>query len=280
MSERALVLGGGGVTGIAWELGILSGLAAAGIDLRAADAVIGTSAGSVVGAQITSGADLDELYAGQLTAAGNEIAAKLGARVMAGYVWAMVRERSPQEFRRRLGAMAQRRRTAPESERKAVIASRLPRHSWPSTQLRVAAVDTGSGEFVTFNGDSGVALVDAVAASCAVPLVWPPVTIDGRRFMDGGLRSPANVDLAAGYSRVVVLAPLVRGGGRLTPVMAQVAELRRSGARVAVISPDKAALAGIGRNVLDPARKAGAARAGRAQAATVADAVREVWSAS
>ncbi|MEV1290259.1 patatin-like phospholipase family protein [Micromonospora sp. NPDC049679] len=279
MSERALVLGGGGVTGIAWELGILSGLAAAGIDLRVADAVIGTSAGSVVGAQITSGADLDELYEAQLVESGNEVAAKLGVRVMGGYAWAMLRERSPQQFRRRLGAMALRRRTVPESARKAVIASRLPQQTWPGGNLRVAAIDTGSGEFVTFHRDSGVALVDAVAASCAVPLVWPPVTIDGRRFMDGGLRSPANVDLAAGYSRVVVIAPLVRGGGQLTPVAAQVAELRRSGARVAVISPDAAAMVAIGRNVLDPARKAGAARAGRAQAATVADETREVWSA-
>ena len=55
---RALVLGGGGVTGVAWELGILAGLAGAGADLSDADLVVGTSAGSAVAAQLTTGRQL------------------------------------------------------------------------------------------------------------------------------------------------------------------------------------------------------------------------------
>ena len=77
MTSTALVLGGGGVTGIAWELGILKGLADEGVDLSTADLVVGTSAGSVVGAQVTSGQSLDELYAGQLEPADSEIGAEL-----------------------------------------------------------------------------------------------------------------------------------------------------------------------------------------------------------
>src|SRR5689334_16577719 len=63
---RALVLGGGGVTGVAWELGVVSALLDAGIDLADADLIVGTSAGSAVAAQITSGASMDELVAAQL----------------------------------------------------------------------------------------------------------------------------------------------------------------------------------------------------------------------
>src|SRR5260370_22782556 len=64
---RALVLGGGGVAGVAWELGILTGLHDTGVDVRGADVIIGTSAGSVVGAQIASGTNLESLFASQLT---------------------------------------------------------------------------------------------------------------------------------------------------------------------------------------------------------------------
>jgi len=77
----------------------------------------------------------------------------------------------------------------------------------------VTAVDAATGEFRTFDRDSGVPLVQAVAASCAVPGVYPPVTIGGRRYVDGGMRSAANVDLAAGVERVVVLAVLTSNVG-------------------------------------------------------------------
>jgi NTE family protein len=123
-----------------------------------------------------------------------------------------------------------------------------------------------------------VPLVEAVAASCAVPGIWPPVSTGGRRFIDGGVRSPANADLATGFSRVVVIAPIMRGIGPLVGVDAQVAALRADGSLVTVVSPDAGAVAAIGRNVLDPSRRAGSARAGRVQAAAAADAVAAVWS--
>jgi NTE family protein len=121
-----------------------------------------------------------------------------------------------------------------------------------------------------------VPLLLAVAASCAVPGVYPPVTIGERRFIDGGIRSTANADLARGCDRLVVLAPIPRGVGPMASVDAQVSGMV---ARVAVVSPDAASRAAIGRNVLDPAARAGSARAGRAQAKTVVDRVAAAWTA-
>jgi NTE family protein len=279
MAEKALVLGGGGVTGVAWEIGLLTGLAARGVDLSDADLVVGTSAGSVVGVDVRSGVGMAELYQAQLAPPSGEIKAKLGLAVMLKYGRAMAFRRDPVVARTRVGAMALRARTQPEASRRAVIESRLPVREWPAGRLQITAVEAATGEFVTFDAASGVGLVDAVGASCAVPGIWPPVTIDGKRYIDGGMRSPANADLAAGHRRVVVVAPLAQGFGAIARLSSQVRELREQGTEVVVIKPDKAALRAIGRNVLDPARRAAAARAGHDQAADVAPAVAALWSA-
>ncbi|HST97135.1 MAG TPA: patatin-like phospholipase family protein [Geodermatophilus sp.] len=277
--RRALVLGGGGITGIAWEIGVLAGLAEAGVDLTGADLVVGTSAGSVVGAQLTSGADLEALFARQLEPPTGEQAARMTRSALLRYGLAALRSRRDDVgFRRRIGALALAAEraglTATEQERLDVIGSRLVSREWPDRDLRITAVDAQSGEFRVLDRTSGVPLLQAVAASCAVPGVYPPVTIDGRRYVDGGMRSAANADLAEGHDRVVVLAPIPRGMGPLASVDAQVTGMV---ARVAVVSPDDASRRAIGRNVLDPAARAGSARAGRVQAADVAAEVTEVW---
>ena len=277
--RRALVLGGGGITGIAWEIGVLAGLAEAGVDLTGADLVVGTSAGSVVGAQLTGGADLETLFARQLEPPTGERAARMTRSALLRYGLAALRSRGDDVgFRRRVGALAlatERAGLTPtEQERLQVIGSRLVSTQWPDRDLRITAVDAETGEFRVLDRTSGVPLLQAVAASCAVPGVYPPVTIDGRRYVDGGMRSAANADLAEGSDRVVVLAPIPRGLGPMASVDAQVTGMV---ARVAVVSPDAASRRAIGRNVLDPAARAGSARAGRAQAAAVAAEVTEVW---
>jgi NTE family protein len=277
MAERALVLGGGGITGIAWELGVLAGLREHGVDLTGADRIVGTSAGSVVGTQLATGVDPEERYAAQLAPPDGEVAAALGRAAVLRLGLAVIGRPDPQRVRARIGRFARRARTVPEAERIAVIGRRLPVHEWPERDLRVTAVDAHTGAFAVLDRSTGVPLVDAVAASCAVPGIYPPVSTGGRRFVDGGVRSPANADLAAGCERVVVLAPIVRGLGPMIGVGQQVAALRADGARVALVSPDAAAVAAIGRNVLDPARRAAAARAGRAQSAAVAAEVAAVW---
>ncbi|NBM18592.1 patatin-like phospholipase family protein [Streptomyces sp. GC420] len=279
MGDTALVLGGGGLTGIGWEIGVLHGLARAGVDLTTAGLVVGTSAGSVVGAQLTSGLlTPEELYERQLVPPDGETAAHMGAMIMARFAWGVVRSRDAKSYGMRMGRMALAARTPREAERRAVIAQRLVSHEWPARRLVVTAVDAVTGEFRAFGAGDGVPLVDAVSASCAVPGVWPPVTIGGRRWIDGGVRSAANADLASGYARVVVLAPVTVGGGPVPAARAQAARLAAEGSRVVLITPDRAARDAFGRNVLDPERRAPAARAGLAQAAAHAEDVARVWS--
>ncbi|TDC30809.1 patatin-like phospholipase family protein [Micromonospora sp. 15K316] len=242
-----------------------------------ADLVVRTSAGSVVGAQLRSGRPVQESYAAQLASAQGEVAARFGPAAVLRLAWAGSRSRDPVRARARIGAMALAARAPSEASRRAMIESRLPVREWPRGRLLVTAVDAGSGEFVVFDADSGVSLVDAVGASCAVPGVWPPVTIGDRRYVDGGMRSPVNADLAVGARRVVVLAPTTAAFGPMPRLAAQVATLRAQGARVVVVSPDPTARAAIGRNVLDPARRAAAARAGRAQADAAAGEVAALW---
>lgn len=276
----ALVLGGGGLTGVGWEAGMLYGLARAGVDLTRADLVVGTSAGSVVGAQLTSGLLTPrELYERQLGDPGGELPAKLGASLIGRYAVAMVRSRDAQSYRRRIGAFALAADTEPEAVRRKVLEARLVSHDWPARRLVVAAVDALTGELAAFERGSEAGLVDAVSASCAVPGVWPPVTVAGRRFIDGGIRSATNADLAAGYARVVILAPMATGAGLIPSPAAQAARLREAGAKVLLITPSAGARKVFGRNVLDPARRDPAARAGLEQAAVHVEQAREVWAA-
>ncbi|MGH3306094.1 MAG: patatin-like phospholipase family protein, partial [Nocardioides sp.] len=185
MTGTALVLGGGGITGIAWELGILKGLADAGVDVTGADTVIGTSAGSVVGAQVTGARSLDEVYATQLAPPDHEIGARVGRATMFRLVPPMVVPGSEARKLRRIGRMSMRAHPPGGSERIEVIRSRLGDVPWPDRDLRITAFEAETGKFVTFDRSSGVELVLAVAASCAVPLVWPAVAVDGRHYLVG-----------------------------------------------------------------------------------------------
>ncbi|MFJ9815726.1 patatin-like phospholipase family protein [Streptomyces sp. NPDC101151] len=271
---EALVLGGGGVGGIAWITGLLAGLADTRQGMTGADLLLGTSAGATVAAQVGSGLGLEELYARQVDPARQaaEIMAEMDLEKFAAEIGAALgASASVPEMRRAVGRMALAARTVPEPERRAVIESRLPSHGWPERALKVVAVDAESGEARVFDKDSGVPLVDAVAASCAVPGVWPPVTIDGRRYVDGGVRSMANVDHAAGADRVLVLAPMGTADPFPSeqPLEVAVEELRARGAEVVVVTPDEASLAAIGDNALDPSTRRPAAEAGRAQGRTV-----------
>jgi NTE family protein len=274
---RALVLGGGGLAGIAWQLGLLAGIADAGADARDADVVVGTSAGSVVGALLRQGTDLDELFDRQLRPAPHELHVALDLEQVAAVLLGPLADaHGEQDARRRLGTAALSASAVSEADRRAAVAGRLDLHDWPARPLLVAAVDTGTGELVVFDSSSGVALVDAVAASCAVPGVWPPVTIGGTRYMDGGVRSITNADLAAAADAVLVLAPS-RGFSPNPFGPERDAELAALSGRVLVVDADEASTAAFGADPLDPATRGPSARAGRAQAATVVDDVRDLW---
>jgi NTE family protein len=184
----------------------------------------------------------------------------------------MAGAQSLQEVRARIGTLAVA-VGGSEEERLAVFEARLPVHEWPEHDLRITGVDTATGEPAVWSRTSGVPLLRAVAASCAVPGVWPPVTIDGRRYMDGGVRSTNNADLVAGSDPVVVLAPYTIGlEGSLDAEVERLAP-----ARVAVVRPHQSALDAIGPNPLDPSRRAQALGAGLEQGAEELERVRDVW---
>ena len=311
---RALVLGGGGITGIAWEAGVLVGLRERGWDTEHWDLVIGTSAGSVVGAKVLAEDGWETWFRTQLaeaTADDDLPIVTMGGRVAAGFlrlgrlrrlgwvprIWlaafaaeTFVRQRAgrrgrlrplgpapqpgPRRFQPgapglvRLGAFGLAARTASEQTFLEVIEQTLdPVTDWPR-QLTVTAIDVATGEAVAIDATSGVPFFDAVAASCSVPGLMPVVTLGDRRYMDGGMASQTHADLALGHDDVLVVAPLDLGrlGG-------EVQRLRDAGARVTVVSPSPAAAAALGRNVglLDPARRARAAREGIADGHRVAD---------
>ncbi len=275
---RALVLGGGGLSGIAWETGILAGLAAGGVDVTTADYVLGTSAGATVTAQIGSGLPVADLFDRQTVPAlqPDELIPDLSRVIELMESWEKLPLEfpDPAELRRVVGQWALVAPTVPEAERRAVIAGRLSQHAWPSRRLAVVAVEARTGDVRVFDKDSGADLVDAVTASCAIPGIWPPVTIGGGRYIDGGTRSAVNADLAAGYQRVLILAPMADPS-----LDEQVAALVAAGAevQVQVITPDDESTAAFGLNPLDPAVRAPAARAGYAQGERAAAAVSHLW---
>lgn len=279
MTTRALVLGGGGVAGIAWEMGVLCGLADGGVDATGADLVVGTSAGSTVAAQMTSGVSLEDLFQSLVDPAGGsgELTAPTNlASLEQFWIDTVSTTSSALELRKAVGAMALETDTVPEAARLDVIAGRLPNHAWPDRPVRIVAVDAGTGEERIFHEGGDVSLVDAVAASSAVPGIWPPTTIDGRRYMDGGIRSVLNADLARGHDVVVILAPI----DEMLPVSDDVSigmQKLEAGARIHTIRPDEASAAAFGSDLLSPATREPCARAGRIQGQSVAASVRSLW---
>jgi NTE family protein len=276
-TKRALVLAGGGLAGIAWETGVLRGIADESPEtaeaLLEADVLVGTSAGSTVAAQLSSGLGLDALFDRQTAASTAELTPSVGIDEITDlFLAAMLTPNTTQtEKLQKIGAVALSTATVSEAVRREVIAHRLPSHAWPQRVLRISAIDTATGELVTFDNNSGVGLVDAVAASCAVPGVWPPVTIGDRRYMDGGVGSSVNMALASDCDVAVVLVP----SGRSTPSPfgdGAGEEVDGFAGSFGVFADDES-LAAFGPNPLDPACRTPSALAGRAQGRRVAAAV-------
>ena len=287
----ALVLGGGGAAGNAWEIGIIAGLAEAGLDMTdAADLVVGTSAGATAAAQVRSGIPPAELLASVLSPPVQSVGQDRERPPSLPMATVFERMRaigaaatSAADLQRAMGAFGLESDSIlgpGAGQRRAMVAARLPRREWPDRPMIVVAVDAHTGELAAFDRDSGVELVDAVTASTALPGLVPTVSINGARYIDGGVRSPDNADLASGYAHVVVLSPL--GGRSGTPpegqfeglrrppewgvdLASQVEALRKQGSRVEVITPDAGSRAAMGTNQMDPATRIPAARAGFAQ---------------
>src|SRR6478752_5021028 len=274
MVQRALVLAGGGVAGVAWELGILLGIRDGAPDLAPriedAELIVGTSAGSTVAAQISTGTDLQELFDRQFTQTSSEIEIDFDIDAMIAMFGAAEAEStSPEDMRRRIGALALAADTVPEDVRRLAIAGRLPVHQWSDRAVLIPAVDAETGELVVFTRESGVPLVDAVTASCAVPGVWPPATINGQRYIDGGTRSSTNADLAGPADKVLVIVPALVDVEPFASQFAQEVTALKP-AKIFTVSADDAALQAFGANPLSPATRKPSALAGRALGKAIA----------
>jgi NTE family protein len=283
------VLGGGGLAGIAWGCGYLAALEAASLSLADADLVVGTSAGSVVGAWLTGRRPMAHRYrfversdhalrrpfgalfeavAGKPDRAGEQALELLHAS-----------EQPPAESLRRLGVLALESSTMPEPVFVGFVSTLVGRRGWQTDRLSVTAHDTRTGERAVLGPDGSVALGRACAASSAVPGLFPPVSVRGLRFMDGGCRSATNADLAAGAERAVVLGLLPRPDAAPAPAMvAELDALERDGTRVHAAWPDADAVAATGGRPLDPHVAPRLAQAGYAQGARDASAVAALWS--
>ena len=269
--RRALVLGAGGYAAISWEVGILSGMAEAGVDPRKADLFVGTSAGAIVAAQVTSGVSLEELFRRQL-APREETDSSAPVVDFRRWREELGRARSgggsPNDVLRRIGALALAVPAEIPSDRPEV-ASLLPRHLWPEQRVLTVAVNVRTGERRVFDRASGIDLVDAVTASGVVAGLAEPVTFEGQAYMDGGFYSLTNADLALGCDRVLVISLPARVPPlSVISLEAELEQLRASHAHVEVVHPDEAtqaAFASVGGNLLDPSVCKPGVLAGREQ---------------
>ena len=293
--SRALVLGGGGPVGIAWESGLLAGLAEGGIDVSNADLIVGTSAGSAVGAQLAMGRSPQQMYAAVAADAGNTRPGPTRANTGEGGAppnllplmelmqKAARPDVDPQQVRVEIGAFALSAKTMSEEDFIATFGRMLAESGdWPARRYACTAVDALTGEFVTWDNDSNVPLSRAIASSCSVPGIYPPITINGRRYIDGGMRSGTNADLAKGHDKVIVVAVTAGAEGPMAEASKRRLEgeldvLRQGGSEVTLISPDAASLEAFGLNLMDFRRRAGAAEAGLNQGRTQASTLQSAW---
>ena len=294
MTTRALVLGGGGPVGIAWETGFIGGLASCGVLLSEAELIIGTSAGSMVGAQLALGRSPESMLASQ-RALGEQTRKAASETGDAGPGSASMAELQPlfermqkvmsgegdaEALRREIGAFALAAKTMPEEQWLGTFGFLLGAE-WPEKRFVATAVDAEDGSFKMWDRDSGLELGRAVASSCTVPGIFPPVLINGRRYIDGGMRSATNADLAAGYGKVVVVA--VTAGAnvpeRLRAGLDRELEKIRESGEAELIVPGQPSVEAFGPNLMDGSRRSAAVEAGFEQGITEAPRLSAWWNA-
>ena len=279
--STAVVLGGGGATGVAWLAGVVHGLFDEGVDLRSADLVVGTSAGSVVGSWLATGIPFEDLEARVLNdtgvlAAEAMSAIDLMALMKVFTVWDKLPDATPASLAL-VGDEAKLARTIGLARFRELIDPELP-EAWPAAAFLATAVDADTGEFVVLSAASGVPLADAVAASICVPGIFPPVPVGGRLLVDGGLRSGTSADLAAGYNTVVVLAPIGSRTDGMDPeagrlAAAEVRALEAAGTTCTLLFPDDNANDMIGINRMDATISGGILAHGRRQGRALASSI-------
>jgi NTE family protein len=282
---RVLVLGGGGAVGVGWQAGLLTGLREAGVDLAGAEAVVGTSAGAFVGALLSGGQDVIGALTA-LTALGQSI--DLDALAAGSETFLSARRQAslathPQQALKAIGQAAREAHTLDEHTYLGLFDA-LDNAPWPAG-FRCTAVDTETGNPVVWERGAGASLLHAVASSCVVPGLFPPVTINGRHYMDGGILNHLNAAAAPPADALVALSchPL---GPRSTEddsaptashvgVDDELAELGKT-AHMALVTPDFSRIT-YPANMMDLVLAAHAFQVGEQQAAQEAAVIQALW---
>jgi len=282
--SKALVLSGGGPLAVAWECGILSGLAQSGLALSSADFILGTSAGAIIGAQIASGRDptimAKAIIAEGEKASGGKVGSVYPQESIAKLPELFAKSQTGDMGRVEVGGYALAAST-PDSPAAYIerMSSIVGFDTWPE-KIGLVVVDIADGKPRVLRHDCGATLGTGVAASCCLPGLHPPVLIDGKHYMDGGLRSPANADLVGRFDTILVLSfnpPGPVGQRMISRVTAQVGELTASGMNVSVTTPDEACLGAIGPNTMDFARRPEVVRQATAQGIAIAGSLTKIW---
>jgi NTE family protein len=286
MARYGLVLGGGGAVGVAWEIAVLAALHEAGVRLSGAEIVVGTSAGSIVGAQLVNRREFADMLAEQaVTAQPPEIAERAeseGPDDMLGLFNEVAGLTDPAERGRRLGTIGLSAPTMPEQAYLAMMAGIIQVSEWPtSTRFVATAVDCQTGQRVGWEAAPDLSLVAAVASSCCVPGMVPPVTIRGRRYIDGGVWSPSNADLllGSGVGRALFIGPFGGAGSgdalnARASLRQELAELEEDGIATVSLTPDPVLFQQVGSDFLNPALRPIGIERGLADGRAAAERVR------
>jgi NTE family protein len=276
--QRALVLGGGGMTARGWELGMLKGLQDAGLDVSRPDLLVGTSAGAVLGVQLQSGRMVEALHDALPNPAGSPPAPSGSPPFDPAYaeetrqMWtSAVADTAARRAEVGQRALAAPRVISEETHLQTFVNALADNREWPTGLLTVPVVDVDDGTVRFLDRTSGVPIERALAAGTALPGRVAPIAIGDRRYMDGGVAG-TNLDGAAGYGVVLAITP---GVGPKTDQ--ELATLHSQGSRVLVIAPDADSEAARGPDSGDLSRVRPAAEAGYRQAAAVVAEVRDLW---
>lgn len=285
---RSLVLGGGGQVGRAWLAGLASKLIEESVQLQNADLIIGTSAGSVVGAQIALGI-LDLENPPTPPAIYFDTNSKLSNAFFQLYplMAQAIESPTPEIPRQTLGRLALEAETMSE-EQAIQRVSFLAGQQWPQN-FKATAVSITTGKSIVWDKDSNIPLEKGVASSCALPGAFPPTTIRNDRYIDGGVRSMLNADLATGYNSVIVVScfsldiPANNTNKEMkiinTSLQSEIDNLRKTGAKVKFISPSSEflQLTKQGTDMLNLSLIPEAWQIGRIQATNERDDINSVW---
>jgi NTE family protein len=250
--------------------------------LRAADAIVGTSAGSMVGTRLAAGQDL------RIERRGVAVPSLEGGPDVATLQQVFGRwtkaERVDRKFLCEIGALAASARTIDEDAWIAATGGSVGVADWPHDRLKLVAIDVEDGRLGVHDRASAAPLDRAIAASCAVPGMFPPIAINGRRYMDGGVRSGTSADLLLVDEPevVVIVAPLSRASTAIGALAErcldhEVEALEAAGARVIKVLPNEADVAAFGPNLMDAAKAQAGREAGAARGRALATTLRDVW---